>query len=134
MLWIILAVNAILFVAGFAVGAAALSTALLADSLDRFGDAVVYAFTLWVLHHGCVWRVKASLSKAVVQTVFGLAVLGQAIWKLSSKLCSPRRRRPGRSIEEPMTGCGRRCGYRRSVPANRSNRYQRVPTRACEPT
>jgi Co/Zn/Cd efflux system component len=66
-LWIILAVNAILFVAGFA---AALSTALLADSLDRFGDDVVYAFTLWVLHHGCVWRVRASLSKAVVQTVF----------------------------------------------------------------
>ncbi|MFT4597623.1 MAG: hypothetical protein ACI9TF_001872, partial [Paracrocinitomix sp.] len=42
----------------------------LADSLDRFGDDVVYAFTLWVLHHGCVWRVRASLSKAVVQTVF----------------------------------------------------------------
>ena len=85
-LWIVLAVNAILFVAGFAVGWAARSTALLADSLDMFGDALVYAFTLWVLHRGPVWRARASLSKGVVQAVFGLLVLGQAIWKISSGL------------------------------------------------
>jgi Co/Zn/Cd efflux system component len=85
-LWIVLAVNAILFVAGFTVGWAARSTALLADSLDMFGDALVYAFTLWVLHRGSVWRARASLSKGVVQAVFGLVVLGQAIWKLTSGL------------------------------------------------
>jgi Co/Zn/Cd efflux system component len=85
-LWIVLAVNAILFVAGFTVGWAARSTALLADSLDMFGDALVYAFTLWVLHRGSVWRARASLSKGVVQAVFGFLVLGQAIWKISSGL------------------------------------------------
>ena len=85
-LWIVLAVNAILFVVEFVVGWAARSTALLADSLDMFGDAVVYAFSLWVLQRGAVWRARASLSKGIVQAAFGALVLGQAVWKLSRGL------------------------------------------------
>ena len=81
-LWIVLAVNAVLFVAEFGVGWAAHSTALLADSLDMLGDALVYAFSLWVLHRGTRWRARAALSKGLVQAAFGIFVLGQAAWKL----------------------------------------------------
>ena len=80
-LWIVLGINAVLFVVEFGVGWWARSTALLADSLDMLGDAFVYAFSLWVLNRGTRWRARAALSKGVVQLVFGLVVLSQAAWR-----------------------------------------------------
>ncbi len=80
-LWIVLGINAVLFVVEFGVGWWARSTALLADSLDMLGDAFVYAFSLWVLHRGARWRARAALAKGVVQLVFGLVVLSQAMWR-----------------------------------------------------
>lgn len=80
-LWMVLGINAVLFVVEFGVGWLARSTALLADSLDMLGDAFVYAFSLWVLHRGTVWRARAALSKGVVQLAFGLVVLSQALWR-----------------------------------------------------
>lgn len=80
-LWLVLGINAALFVVEFGVGWWARSTALLADSLDMLGDAFVYAFSLWVLHRGSRWRARAALSKGVVQLVFGLVVLTQAVWR-----------------------------------------------------
>ena len=85
-LWVVLAINAILFVVEFIVGWAARSTALLADSLDMLGDALVYAFSLWVLQRGALWRARASLSKGILQAAFGFLVMGQALWKLSTGL------------------------------------------------
>lgn len=82
-LWIVLAVNAVLFVAEFSVGWISRSTALLGDSLDMLGDALVYAFSLWVLQRGTIWRARASLSKGIVQLGFGLLVLAQAAWKIA---------------------------------------------------
>jgi len=79
-LWIVLAINAVLFVVEFTVGWWSRSTALLADSLDMLGDAAVYGFSLWVLHRGARWRAKAALSKGILQLAFGLLVLGQAWW------------------------------------------------------
>ncbi len=81
-LWIVLVINALLFVVEFGVGWVARSTALLGDSLDMLGDALVYAFSIWVLHRGARWRARASLSKGLVQLGFGLLVLGQALSKL----------------------------------------------------
>ena len=83
-LWMVLAINAVLFVAEFTVGWWARSTALLADSLDMLGDAAVYGFSLWVLHRGSRWRARAALSKGIMQLAFGLLVLGQAAWQLST--------------------------------------------------
>lgn len=85
-LWIVFAVNAVLFVVEFSVGWMARSTALLGDSLDMLGDALVYAFSIWVLHRGARWRARASLSKGIVQLGFGLLVLGQAIGKMVTDL------------------------------------------------
>ena len=80
-LWVVLGINAVLFVVEFGVGWWARSTALLADSLDMLGDAFVYAFSLWVLSRGALWRARAALSKGVVQLMFGLVVLGQSTWR-----------------------------------------------------
>lgn len=79
-LWLVLAINAVLFVAEFTVGWWARSTALLGDSLDMLGDAFVYAFSLWVLERGRRWRARAALSKGLMQLAFGVFVLGQAAW------------------------------------------------------
>ena len=81
-LWIVLAVNALMFLVEFTAGWIASSTALLGDSLDMLGDALVYGFSLWVLHRGETWRARAALSKGLVQLGFGLAVLVQAGFKL----------------------------------------------------
>ena len=83
---IVLVVNAVLFVAEFTVGWISRSTALLGDSLDMLGDALVYAFSLWVLDRGLRWRARASLTKGYVQLAFGLLVLAQAGWKLFGDL------------------------------------------------
>ena len=83
-LWMVLIINAVLFVAEFAVGWISRSVALLADSLDMFGDAAVYAFSLWVLHRGTRWRARAALAKGLLQLAFGLLVLGQALWQATN--------------------------------------------------
>lgn len=80
-LWMVLGINAVLFVVEFGVGWWARSTALLADSLDMLGDAFVYGFSLWVLHRGIRWRARAALSKGVIQLAFGVIVLAQAAWR-----------------------------------------------------
>jgi len=82
MLWMVLIINAVLFVVEFSVGWWSRSTALLADSLDMFGDAAVYAFSLWVLHRGVRARAQAALAKGVIQLGFGLLVLGQVVWRI----------------------------------------------------
>lgn len=45
-LYMMLAINAVMFLAEFVAGWIIDSTALLADSLDMFGDALVYALIL----------------------------------------------------------------------------------------
>jgi Co/Zn/Cd efflux system component len=82
----VLAINAVMFVIEAAGGVFARSTALLADSLDMFGDASVYALSLWVLHRGAVWRARAALVKGAVMGLFGAGVLVEAALELGSGL------------------------------------------------
>lgn len=48
-LWTVLAINAAMFLIEGYAGVVAHSTSLLADALDMLGDALVYAFSLFVL-------------------------------------------------------------------------------------
>lgn len=79
---IVFALNAAMFFVEFGSGWFAKSTSLLADSLDMFGDAVVYAFSLFVLNKSMRWRASAGLLKGLVMLVFGIGVLGDAIRKI----------------------------------------------------
>ncbi len=81
-LWIVLAVNAVMFCVEFGAGYLASSTALLGDSLDMLGDTFVYAFSLYVLNKSAVWRGRAALSKGLVMLIFGIGVLLEAGLKL----------------------------------------------------
>ncbi len=79
---IVLAINATMFLVEFAAGILSKSTSLLADSLDMFGDSVVYAFSLYVLGMSVRWRASAALLKGLIMTAFGIGVLGEAIYKI----------------------------------------------------
>lgn len=79
---LVLILNAAMFVVEFISGVLAGSVALLADSLDMLGDALVYAFSLYVVSRGSVWKARAAVAKAVVMGLFGMFVLGQVVYKL----------------------------------------------------
>ena len=78
-LWLVLALNAVLFFVEGAAGISAHSTALQADALDMLGDALVYGFSLFVLARSTRWQTRAALVKGCFMLTFGLAVLGQAV-------------------------------------------------------
>jgi cation diffusion facilitator family transporter len=78
-LWIVMALNAALFVAEFSVGLWAHSSALMADSLDALGDAGIYLLTLVVMTSSVRARAGASLLKGALQGAFGLFVIVEVI-------------------------------------------------------
>lgn len=81
LLWV-LWINASLFVVEGTAGVLASSTALLADALDMLGDALVYAFSLYAVAQGALWKARAATFKGWIMLIFGLAVLGQAVYKM----------------------------------------------------
>jgi cation diffusion facilitator family transporter len=81
-LTIVLVINAFLFFVEAVAGLLANSTALLADSLDMFGDAMVYGFSLYVLWRSAKSRAMAAMLKGAIMAVFGIAVLFEAIHKM----------------------------------------------------
>ncbi|MEX0958195.1 MAG: cation transporter [Burkholderiales bacterium] len=80
----VLSINGLMFLAGTTAGIIAGSTALLADSLDMLGDALVYGFSLYVIGRGPVLEAKAALLKAGLMIVPGILVLVHAIGKLGA--------------------------------------------------
>ena len=81
-LWIVLGINALMFVVEGISGLLANSTALLADSLDMLGDALVYGFSLFVLVRSTRWQAGAALAKGAFMLLFGLGVLAEAAYKV----------------------------------------------------
>lgn len=81
-LWIVLAINTAMFFIEGAAGLLAHSTSLLADALDMLGDALVYAFSLFVLERSARWQAGAAFAKGIFMLAFGLGVLGEAVYKV----------------------------------------------------
>jgi len=79
-LWIALGLNALMFVVELGASWTSGSVALLADSIDFFGDAGNYAISLAVLGMAASTRAKAALFKAACMGLFGVFVLGKALW------------------------------------------------------
>lgn len=79
---VVLALNALMFAVELTAGLLAGSVALLADSLDMLGDALVYGFSLWVIDRGMLWKARAAAAKAAVMAAFGLFVAGDLAYKL----------------------------------------------------
>src|SRR5512134_2984465 len=79
-LWIVLAINATMFLVEVAAGVVAGSAALQADALDFLGDAGNYVISLAVLGMALRYRAMAALAKGVTMGVFGLWVVATVIW------------------------------------------------------
>ncbi|MGD8430840.1 MAG: cation transporter, partial [Ectothiorhodospiraceae bacterium] len=82
MLWIVFAINAGMFLVEFGAGWVASSTALLGDSLDMLGDALVYAVSLLAVSRGPGWKAGSATFKGLIMAGFGLLVLAEAVGKL----------------------------------------------------
>jgi cation diffusion facilitator family transporter len=78
----VLWINAALFVAEFGAGLLVHSTALLADSVDMLGDAIVYGFSLYAVARGAVWQARSALLKGLIMAAFGVGVLVEVVLKI----------------------------------------------------
>lgn len=81
-LWIVLAINATMFVLELGAGLLAGSVALQADALDMLGDTFVYGFSLYALHKSDRWRAISATLKGGIMALFGVGVLVQCLGKL----------------------------------------------------
>ena len=82
-LWIVLVVNGAMFGIEMVSSWLAGSTALLADAIDFLADAATYGLTLYVLTRSARWKAGAALAKGLAMGVFGLWVIGIALWRAS---------------------------------------------------
>jgi Co/Zn/Cd efflux system component len=85
-LQVVLWINLAMFLAEFGAGLVAHSTALLADSVDMLGDAIVYGFSLYVVARGAVWQARAALLKGIIMAGFGAGVLLEVTLKIARGL------------------------------------------------
>jgi Co/Zn/Cd efflux system component len=81
-LWVALSLNAVMFAFEIVAGMLSHSRSLQADALDFLGDSANYAISLGVASLTLQWRARSALIKGVTIFVFGLGVLGSALWGL----------------------------------------------------
>jgi Co/Zn/Cd efflux system component len=81
-LWVVLAINAVMFLVEVGAGFLSGSASLQADSLDFLSDAANYGVSIFVVGMALQARAYAALAKAASMLVFGVWVLGAAAWHL----------------------------------------------------
>jgi Co/Zn/Cd efflux system component len=81
-LWLVIALNAAMFLAEFAAGALAGSVALQADSLDFAMDGATYGLSLAVIGMAPATRARTALLKAASLGLVAAWVLGAALWRV----------------------------------------------------
>ncbi len=81
-LWIALLVNLAMFFVEIIASHIGDSMSLQADALDFFGDAANYAISLFVLGMALHLRARASVVKGLTMGVFGLWVIGAALYRV----------------------------------------------------
>lgn len=79
-LWIVLAINAGMFLVEIGAGLAAGSASLQADALDFLGDAANYGISLLVAGMALRYRAMAAFAKGVSMGAFGLWVIATVVW------------------------------------------------------
>lgn len=81
-LWIALVANAAMFLVEVAAAAWSGSSALAADAGDFLGDSANYALSLGAIALGGAWISRVALVKGAVMSVYGVAVLAYAAWRI----------------------------------------------------
>ena len=81
-LWIILVINAVMFVVEFSGGIKAASLSLTGDSLDMLGDALVYGCSLYVIQKGKKAQARSAILKGGIMLLSAIAVFARATYQL----------------------------------------------------
>jgi len=81
-LWIVIAINGVMFFVEMAAGALSGSQALKADALDFLGDTVTYAMSLIVIGMSLKVRATAALFKGISLAAMGVWVLGTTAYQV----------------------------------------------------
>jgi Co/Zn/Cd efflux system component len=81
-LWILLAINAVMFVVEMVAGWLAESTGLIADSLDMLADAAVYAVALYAVGRSADLKRRAAHLTGWLQVTLALGALGEVVRRL----------------------------------------------------
>lgn len=81
-LWIVIALNATMFLVEMTAGHLAKSQALQADALDFAGDALTYGISLAVIGASLRARTNAALFKGVSLLLMGLWVFGSTVYRV----------------------------------------------------
>jgi Co/Zn/Cd efflux system component len=79
-LWLVIVINASMFLVEMGAGALAGSQALQADALDFLGDATTYGISLAVIGASIQIRARAAILKALSLTAMALWVLGSTAY------------------------------------------------------
>lgn len=83
---IVFAINLCMFFVEITMGIIGHSTALLSDSLDMFGDALVYGISLYVLHGSDRSKARVALIKGVLICLAGVSIFVEASHKMLSDI------------------------------------------------
>jgi len=78
-LWLVIAINGVMFVVEMFAGFAAQSQALQADALDFLGDTLTYGISLWAIGKSLQLRANVALFK-------GISLMLMALWVFSSSI------------------------------------------------
>lgn len=81
-LWIVIAINAAMFLFETGASLVADSMALRADALDFLGDTFTYGLTLLAIGHSLRWRASTAMFKGVTLLLMGLWVLGSTFYRV----------------------------------------------------
>ena len=81
-LWLVIALNAVMFAVEMTAGHVAKSQALQADALDFFADALTYGISLAVIGSSLRVRTNAALAKAISLLFMGVWVFGSTIYRV----------------------------------------------------
>lgn len=84
-LWVVLGINATMFVAELVGGLLANSVAVMGDSLDMLGDSIAYASSLYVINKGRQAKALSASLKGTIMLVSAMAILAQALWKVTTQ-------------------------------------------------
>ena len=80
-LWMVIAINAVMFLIEMSAGLSAQSQALKADALDFLGDSVTYGISLAVIGRSLAARSNAALFKGITLGAFGFWVIAATMYR-----------------------------------------------------
>ena len=81
-LWIVIVINAVMFILEMSAGKVAGSQALQADALDFLGDTLTYGLSLVVIGMSLKVRSTAALLKGLSLLLMGLWVFGSTVYQI----------------------------------------------------